>query len=795
MKLSINWLKDFVDISEVPPKKLADELTMSGSKVETVEQESKNIKNIVVGKILDINPHPNADKLVVCSVQASNFEESSLQIVTGAKNLKIGDLVPVALHNSTIFDGRKIKKGKLRDVESEGMLCSLGELGLSKSDFPYAVEDGIFVLNEVCSPGDDIKKVLEIDDIILEFEITSNRPDCMSILGLANEVACTINKDLKLKIVKSFQNFNTNHENIIEVNVENSDLCKRYLAVHIKDIKIGPSPKWMRNRLRVCGVKPINNIVDITNYVMLEYGNPLHAFDYEKISGKEINIRKAKNNEKILALNNEEYNLDEEVLIISDKDKPIAIAGIIGGINSSITEETSSIVLESALFDATNIRQTSKKLNLRTDSSLRFEKDLNSVTPMDAMSRACSLIEELNIGKIEKKPIDINNSRVKSVEIHFDSYWINNYLGTKIEETHMIDILRRLGFKVDKDTITVPHFRTDVENKFDIAEEVARIYGYNNIPSTPLSGISEAKLDEFQKFERKLRDIVIGCGCYEVSTYSFISEKHYDRLNIPRDDNLRDYIKILNPLGEDTSIMRTTAIPSMVDILSLNFNNRNLEVMFFDLSNEYIKNHQGDLPHENKKLIIGLYGKDFDFFSIKGIVEIILNRFNISDYDVSSKKDNPIFHPGRCCIIEKDGLIIGTVGELHPNVADNYSVNCKSYIADIDVLNIFNLSRIEKKYIKLPKFPHSCRDLGLICEKTLPIINIEKSIKNSVGRMLEDIELVDIYEGEQIPDDKKSVCYSISMRNSEATLTDGDIEKIISKILKDLENIQVYLRR
>lgn len=596
MNLSMKWLSDYVDVN-VTPREYSEALTMSGSKVEGYEIEGEEITNVVVGKILSIEKHPDADKLVVCQV---NVGETDVQIVTGATNVFEGALVPVALSGATLPNGVKIKKGKLRGVESCGMMCSVAELNVTVNDFPGAIEDGILIITEDCKPGDDIHEALGLNDISVEFEITSNRPDCLSVIGLARETAVTFGKPLTLH-TPEIKNETGDIKDLLSVEVKNTELCKRYIARAVKNVKIAPSPRWMRERLRASGVRPINNLVDITNYVMLEYGQPMHAFDLKYVKGSKIVVRNANEGESIVTLEGVEHALSPEMLVIADENAPSAVAGVMGGEYSGINDDTNTVIFESACFDGASVRKTAKKLGLRTESSARFEKGLDPNNCMPAVQRACELVEMLGAGEVVGSYIDIDNSDKAPVQIKYDYEWTNRFIGIDLEKERHIEILESLGFTFDGDICTAPTFRSDIEHKADLAEEVARIYGYNNIPTVPMAGMAKAGLTDRQKFERKLSETLLSCGCSETCTYSFISPKFYDKINLPEDSELRNSLKIINPLGEDTSIMRTTAIPSMLNVLSLNYNNRNSAAYMYELATEYIPTAPGGSPLRESK--------------------------------------------------------------------------------------------------------------------------------------------------------------------------------------------------
>ncbi|SCH13560.1 Phenylalanine--tRNA ligase beta subunit [uncultured Ruminococcus sp.] len=793
MNLSMKWLSDYVDITATP-REYAEALTMSGSKVEGYEIEGSEIENVVVGKVLSIDKHPDADKLVICQVEVG--QASPVQIVTGATNVTVGALVPVCLDGAVLPGGKKIKKGKLRGVLSEGMLCSLGELGLTVNDFPYAIEDGIFLIEENCEVGQDIQSAIALNDTSVEFEITSNRPDCLSVIGLARETAATFDVPLRLHTpqVKG-SNDGDDIKNYLKVAVEATDLCPRYTAKIVKDVKIEPSPLWMRERLRASGVRPINNLVDITNYVMLEYGQPMHAFDLRYVAGNEIVVRRAKNGETMMTLDGVDRTFTEDMLIISDAEKPVAVAGVMGGEYSGIMEDTKTVVFESANFLGNSVRRTAKKLGMRTDASARYEKGISPLSTMECVERACELVEMLGAGTVVDGVIDVDHSDKTPKTVKLEPDWINRFLGISLSRDEMVKTLEALGFTMDGDQIVVPYFRIDIEHKADIAEEIARIYGYNKIPTTAPTGTARGVITPRQKFERTINETMLSLGCYEIMTYSFISPKYYDNILLPADSELRDSVTIMNPLGEDTSIMRTTTIPSMMEIVSRNYNNRNPYLWAYEIGMEYIPAEDKDLPDENPMLTIGLYGNDADFYTLKGMVETVLDRIGAAEVDVDPCTDDPTFHPGRCAVLSKDGGKIGVLGEISPRVCQNYDVGAKVYVAKLDVNALFEISDSEKTYRPLPKYPATSRDLSLICDDELPIVQIERAIKGAVGKILEKVELFDVYRGAQVEKDKKSVSYSIVMRSDQGTLTDEEADGAVKRVLKALDKIGVSLRQ
>lgn len=790
MNLSMKWLSDYVDI-DVTPREFSEAMTMSGSKVEGYEIEGSEISKVVTGKVLSIEKHPDADKLVVCQMDVGR--EDSIQIVTGATNLFVGAVVPVCLDGATLPGDKKIKKGKLRGVVSEGMMCSLGELGLTVNDFPGAVEDGIFILQEPCGLGLDIREVLGLNDTCVEFEITSNRPDCLSVVGLAREAAATFHVPLKLK-EPVVQGSGGNIHDELKVEVQNTELCFRYVAKLVKNVTIKPSPRWMRERLRASGVRPINNLVDITNYVMLEYGQPMHAFDLRYVAGNSICVRSAKNGEKITTLEGAEHELTDRMLVIADAEKPIAVAGVMGGEYSGIMDDTATVVFESASFQGSSVRTTAKALGIRTESSARFEKGLDPRNCYEAILRACELVELLGAGEVVDGIIDEAHFNAEPKRVKLEPEWTNRFLGINVTRDYMVEVLESLSFQVEGDDIIVPSFRIDIEHKADIAEEIARIYGYNNIPTTVIRGVAEASLTPEQKFETSIGSTMLALGCSEVATYSFISPKYYDKLGLPQDSVLRRSVKISNPLGEDTSVMRTTTLPSMLEVLSRNYNNRNPKAWMYELGKVYLPKGEEELPDENNKLTIGLYGGNADFYTLKGMVETLLDRLNVTGWDIAVSPDVIPFHSGRCATISKDGVELGVLGEVHPVTLETYGIGTKAYLACFDFAALYEGQSEEKSYHPLPKFPASNRDLSVVCDEDLPVIEIEKTIRQSVGKILEQVEFFDIFRGDQIGKHKKSVSYSIVLRAQDRTLNDEEADNAIKKVLKNLEKIGVTLR-
>ena len=801
MDLSMKWLGDYIDVSDMPIKEFCSGLTISGSKVERWETEGGEISKVVVGKILSVVPHENSDHLVVCKVDVGHASPDILQIVTGASNVHEGDFVPVAMDGSTLPGGVKIKKGKLRGVESNGMLCSLGELGLTTHDFPYAIADGIFIMQqeEDCVPfelGQDIREAIGFDDTSVEFEITSNRPDCMSVIGLARETHATFDRPYAVK-EPAYKGIDGDINSMLKVTIHNKELCPRYIAGVVKNVKIGMSPRWMRERLRASGVRPINNFVDITNYVMLEYGHPMHAFDIRYIDNSEINIRNAKEGEKITTLDGTERTLTEKMLVIADANKPVAVAGVMGGEYSGIMDDTVDVVFEAACFDGASVRTTAKALGMRTDASARFEKGLDPQNAYPALMRAFELVEMLGCGEVVKTIIDADYSDKTPKGVEFDPVWINNFLGADIPGDVMRSCLEKLDFRIENGKAYAPSVRIDIECKADIAEEVARIYGYNNIPKTIIRGVADAKLTEKQKLERKTANAMTALGAYEITTYSFISPKYFDKIRLPMDSTLRKTVVISNPLGEDTSVMRTTLLPSMCEVMARNYNNRNAAVCLFELGSEYIPNG-GELPDEPVRLSVGAYGGDMDFYGIKGIVDSMLKNIGVEDFEYSAEMNGfgeaEAFHPGRRAVITKDGKVIGILGELHPETLENYGIGVKAYAAKVNVTELLDIANAVKTYKPLPKFPAAVRDLAIVCDENLPVAELEKAIKRAVGNTLESVTLFDVYKGKQIAEGKKSVAYSIAMRSHEGTLTDEQSDAAVKRVLKELEKLGAELR-
>ena len=792
MNLSRKWLTDYVDVTEVNNKDYCDRMTDTGSKVEGFEVLASDIDNVVVGKITKISKHENSDHLQICMLDVG--EENEIQIVTGAGNVFEGAVVPVAKAPAKLPGDIVIKAGKLRGVESNGMLCSIAELGLTTHDMPTAIENGIFILNELDEAvnftlGMDIKEALMLSDDVVEFEITPNRPDCLSVIGLARESAASFDKELTVKapVVKG-ANDGDKVENYVKVDIK-SALCKRYAARVVKNIKIEPSPMWLRMRLRASGVRPINNIVDITNYVMLEYGQPMHAFDYKCLDGSHIIVREASENETFKSLDDIDHTLKSGMLVISDEQKAVALAGVMGGANSEITNDTKTVVFESANFDGPSVRVTSRALGMRTESSARFEKCLDEETVIPAIERACELVELLGAGDVVDGIIDVYPNPKKVREIPLNADRINAFLGTNISKEEMVRILTSLTFKVENDTVYVPSYRDDVEGMQDVAEEIARIYGYNEIETTNVvASLTQGERTPRQAFDVKVKDTLCAMGMYEINTFSFISPKYYDKINLPSNDKRRKSVVISNPLGEDTSVMRTTSIPSILEVLNKNSNLKNEEAMLYEVATIYIPDEDiKNLPKEPKEIALGMYGS-VDFYDLKGVIEGLFGACGIKDVSFVAEASDPTFHPGRCAkVYANDGTYLGIFGEIHPLVAQNYSFTKRVYVGCLDFEAMFDSREEEAKYKPLPKFPALTRDFSFVCEEALEVGTIESTIKKSGVKLLESVRLFDVYRGAQVGEGKKSVSFSVSLRASDRTLNDEEADSAVKKILKTLE--------
>ena len=787
MKLNRKWInEEFVDLSSVSDKEFVEKMTIFGQKVETYEPMDKEIKNVVVGKVVSIVRHENSDHMWICQVDVG--QDEPVQIVTGAQNVHQGDLVPAALHNSWLPGGIHITKGKLRGEKSNGMLCSLKELGLTLGDFPYAIEDGIWIIQEDCQPGDDINKVIGNDDTVVDFEITNNRPDCYSIMGLAREAAAAFGKPMRHHepVVKGSDAGSMYDKLDVEVEAEN--LCNRYTARMVANVKIGPSPKWMRQRLRANGVRPINNIVDITNYVMLEYGQPMHAFDYRYVGSGKIVVRESREGEALTTLDGNVRNLKPGMLVIADETKPIGLAGIMGGENSEILPDTTTVVFESANFDGTSIRQTALALGMRTESSGKFEKNLDPMMTVPAVQRACELVEMLACGDVMDGMVDILNYVPAPKTLELEPEKINALLGTNIPREDMVKYLNLLEIPVEGNTIHVPSWRPDLNLMADIAEEVGRSYGYNEIPITAFKNATQGGYSPEMLLEAKAGAACRSVGFSEIITYSFVSPSIFDQIRLGADSPLRNTLKIQNPLGEDTSVMRTTALPSMLDILARNSANHNKAAKLYELAKVYLPVEGQVLPQEPKYLMLGTYGAGEDFFSLKGELDAVLEALRLPAAQYTADTANPSYHPGRCARITIGGEDVGCMGQIHPLVAGNYGMDCEVYCAEIRFDKLLALQLPEATYVPLPKYPAVTRDLAILCREEVTVGEAEAVITQAAGKLLRNIRLFDVYRGTGVPEGKKSLAFSLELRADDRTLTDTDSETVTKNVLDALEN-------
>ena len=887
MILSRKWLNEFVDVSDISDREFDEAMTLSGSKVETVTALDESLKNVVVGKILSMEKHPDSDHMWVCQIDVGQAEPT--QIVTGAWNIHVGDLVPAAQHKSLLPGGVKIEKGKLRGVESNGMLCSLKELNLTadhdypyavitpaallndyhpldkdkpsipadikagdkvfgpvvcgqvlecetqsygqyhttldiggstaspdtacsnihvgdlvayntktdsictlddlhaeQKEFPHCIADGIFVLNEDVKPGDDMAKVIGADDHVVEFEITPNRPDCLSVIGLAREASATFGRPLKLH-TPEVKGCGDSIAELVDIDIEDGELCPRYTARMVKNVKIQPSPAWMRERLRNSGVRPINNIVDITNYVMLEYGQPMHAFDFSCVEGGHIIVRTAREGETIQTLDGNQRKLTPSMLCICDENKPVCVAGVMGGANSEIVGDTAMVLFESANFNGTSIHRTAAALNMRTDASSRYEKGLAPMNTLKAVERACELVELLGAGEVVDGVMDVIAKDSNPVTVKLEPEKVNGLLGTDVSREEMVRILESLDFTVEGDTIHVPSWRSDVEHYSDIAEEVARFYGYNNIPDTLSNGLTERRgLTDIQQTENLLGSVCRAAGYDEIITYSFISPTYYDKIDLPKDSALRDSLKILNPLGEDTSIMRTTTLPSMLEILTRNYNFRNKSAKLYELGRVYFKRADG-LADEPKVLTLGAYGGGMDFFALKGAVEAVLKQLRIENVRFLADTENPSYHPGRCAKVYCGDRLLGTLGQVHPHVAGNYGVDTELYAAELRFDALYESKGAQPVYQPLPKFPAVTRDIAVVCDKAVTVGELEDAIRKGAKGLLKDVALFDIYTGVGIAPGKKSVAFNLTLRSDDRSLTAEEADADVKSILESLK--------
>ena len=806
MNTSLSWIKAYVPDLDVTAQEYTDAMTLSGSKVEGFEALDADLDKIVVGQIQKIERHPDADKLVVCQVDVGTGE--LVQIVTGAPNVKEGQKVPVVLDGGRVAGGHdgkktpggiKIKKGKLRGVASAGMMCSIEELGSSRDMYPESPEEGIYIFGSDAVVGESAVKALGLNDVVFEYEITSNRVDCFGVLGLAREAAATFGKEFKPPVVAETGN-DEDVNDYIKVTVQDAELCPRYCARVVKNIKIAPSPQWMQRRLASQGIRPINNIVDITNYVMEEYGQPMHAYDLETIAGREIIVRRAGKDEAFVTLDGQERRMDDSVLMICDGEKAVGIAGIMGGENSMITDSVQTMLFEAACFDGTNIRLSSKKIGLRTDASGKFEKGLDPNNALDAINRACQLIEELGAGEVVGGVVDVYGKRKVGRKIPFDAGKVNRLLGTEIDKGTMVGYFEKLGLSYDweKEEVDVPSWRQDLECLADLAEEVARFYGYDNIPTTlPTGEATTGKLSFKLRVEAVARDIAEFCGFSQGMTYSFESPKVFDKLLLPKDSALRRAVVISNPLGEDFSIMRTVSLHGMLTSLSTNYNRRNKNVRLYELGNIYLPKQVPvtELPDERMQFTLGMYG-DGDFYTMKGVIEEFFSKAGLSGkeiYDPDAGK--PFLHPGRQANVIYDGEVVGYLGEVHPQVADNYSIKERVYVAVIDMPKIVELATFDRKYEGIARFPAVSRDISMVMPKDILVGEVEKVFDTKGGSYLEHYELFDIYEGSQIKAGFKSVAYSLTFRAKDKTLEEADYMPAMERILKALEGMGIELRK
>ena len=791
MKASIEWLKEYSDI-DVDAVKLGDILTMTGSKVETIEQRGNDIKNVVVGKILEIVKHPDSDHLVITQM---DLGDEKVQIVTGADNIKVGDIVPVAKDGSELPGGVKIKKGKLRGIDSCGMMCSVGELGLDINQYPGQIEHGIMILDKNLENklGEDIVDILNLREDIIDFEITPNRPDCLAIEGLGRETAVSLGKEFKnpRKNIDELKIEDKKEIEGLKVDIEAPDLCYRYIARVVKNVKIAPSPEWLVRRLNACGIRSINNIVDITNYVMLEMGQPMHAFDINSIEGKHITVRRAKNGEKITTLDEEERTLDENDLVIADETKPVAIAGVMGGMNSEIEKDTETVVFESASFYGGAVRKTAKKVGLRTESSSRFEKGLSPENALRAINRAMELVEEINAGEVVEGKIDVYPTKQKTNKINLDYDRINKLLGTEISKEEMIDTLEKLNIKVENDIAIAPYFRTDIEQLADIAEEVLRFYGYDKLDTTLVESDTTIGIrNKEQKIEQKIKNVLVNSGLSEIYTYGFVSDKDLEKSKINKD--LKETsILIQNPLSDEYRLMRPSTIPSMMQTLATNANKKNSSAKLFDISKSYknINNEveNGEVPLQENILTIGMYGDDIDFYTVKGLIENVLETSSINRYDIVRETENESYHTGRCANIKVGIDVIATIGEVHPEVLDNYGIEKRAYLAEVNLSKVTKYSKVNKKYVEVPKFPAVERDIAIIVDEKVEVGQIEKIITKKAKKLLEKMQLFDIYRNEKLGDNKKSVAYSLIFRDKNRTLSDEEINGVMETIIGELQ--------
>jgi phenylalanyl-tRNA synthetase beta chain len=785
MNIPMSWLKQYVEINE-DIQTYIDTMTLVGQKVEAIEEIGKEITKVVVGKITDTKPHPDADRLRIMQVDIGQNE--MLQIVTAASNVNTGDLIPVALEGATLANDLKIKKGKLRGVESQGMFCSVEELGLTSEEVEDAPEDGVYIFKEEMPLGSCVKEYFGLGEQVVEYEVTSNRPDCFSILGIAREAAAAFGRDFHFPNIQ-VDEVDGDATKMATVTIHNEDLCPRYAARIVQNVKVGPSPKWLKNRLVSAGLRPINNIVDITNYMLLEFGQPMHAFDYDKLEGG-IHVRTAKQGEKITTLLGDEVTLEEGVLVIADTKKPVAIAGIMGGEDTKVTEETKTILFECATFDAYTTRQSSKKLGITSDSSKKYVKGLDPNTVEVALDRAAMLINKTGAGEVVKGVIDVYPCKREPLVIPYDVLWINQFLGIDIEESQMVEYFRRLEFVVSEEnkTLVIPTFRPDITMMADLAEEVARLYGYDKIMPTLEKGAPTVGVKNFkQKMVDQIKELMSSYGLNEALSYTFESPKVFTKLQINEDSPLREALFITNPLGEDFSMMRTTTLNAMLTSLSTNYNRRNEAARLYEINKVFHSKGKETLPDEIEKLTIGLYGKEVDFFTVKGIVESIVAKLRIEKVTYVRNTSLPFMHPGRCASILIEGREIGFLGEVHPKVDKNYDIGAKAYIVELTLDELVANAKEEISYVPLPKYPATSRDLAMLVKKEVLAAEIEQIIVQRGGKLLEKLELFDVYEGEQVQKGYKSIAYKLTFRATDRTLVEEEIQKTMGKILSGLE--------
>ncbi|OJV66092.1 MAG: phenylalanine--tRNA ligase subunit beta [Clostridiales bacterium 38-18] len=788
MRAPLQWIKDYVKIDDLNDKELIDKLVLTGSNNEGSENLSKELENIVVGKIVKITDHPNAEKLCICQVDIGS---EVLQIVTGATNVFEGAYIPVAVHGAVIAGNIKIKKGKLRGEASNGMLCSLEEMGFETSNIPKEFDDGILILDKEYTLGENILTALELDQTIVEFEITPNRPDCLSMIGMAREIAASFERELKMPEVYS-DTLTSEIDSLASVEIKDADLCGRYVAKAVKNIKIEQSPMWLQLRLMQAGMRPINNIVDITNYVMLEYGQPIHAFDMDTLKDGKVIVRRAIEGEVFETLDGKERALNNEMLVIADAERTIGIAGVMGGANTEISSNTKNVLIEVASFDKSSIRKTSKTLGLRTEASSRFEKGVSQELPLEVVNRVCYLIEALGAGKIIGGTIDVYPGKKQPVEIPFTVEGINRVIGTALNEAQMIELLSRLGIetvKGEKLIAQIPHYRLDLDKQIDLVEEVARLYGYEKIAMTlPKVDAWGAKTNA-QMIKDKVKFELLANGVDEILSYSFVSRKDLDKIGLPENSLLRDQVALINPLGEEFSVMRTTLVPNVLEVLARNYNRKNKNVRIFEIGSIFMPKEVPvvQLPIEKEVLAIGTMGEKEDFFTLKGIVENVLTGLGINGYYFEKETNHSMFHKGRCANLIWNGHILGVLGEVHPNVIENYGLSERVYVADLDYNILMQIAKEDKKYSPVPKFPAIERDIAVLVSDSVTSMAIEETVREVAGKLLESVKMFDMYKGKQISEGYKSVAYELVFRADDRTLVDEEVNSIFKKVLSALE--------